>query len=303
MKKLALYTVILVLTAIISLPSAMGETPSWYAPGGRLEIGDRSPIDGGVEGTSEGIEVGPRIPVDRIRYRPLPMPVDEDMDDDGIINEYDNCATVANPEQEDMDLDDIGDACDDSDEDGFMDDVDNCPARENPDQMDTNEDGIGDVCADSDRDGIMDFEDNCPFLWNLRQSDQDDDGFGDYCDKCRLVFDPGQEDSDGDGIGDACEVDWDGDSIIDDQDNCMLKPNADQADLDDDGIGDVCDPICEGPNCPVVSESVVDEPEVENFDNGCSIVATASAGTNVVSSMALLVLAALSIVAIRKKVK
>jgi hypothetical protein len=43
-----------------------------------------------------------------------------DTDGDGIPNVYDNCPTVANPDQSDLDQDGVGDACDiDMDSDGF----------------------------------------------------------------------------------------------------------------------------------------------------------------------------------------
>lgn len=57
-----------------------------------------------------------------------------DEDDDGVLNESDNCANLYNPEQLDSDEDGHGDLCD------------NCPDVANPDQLDSDENGIGDVC-------------------------------------------------------------------------------------------------------------------------------------------------------------
>lgn len=73
-----------------------------------------------------------------------PLP---DTDEDGIVDEDDNCPLVSNPDQADSDGDGIGDVCEeDADGDGIPDDEDNCPETENPDQLDSDEDGIGDVC-------------------------------------------------------------------------------------------------------------------------------------------------------------
>ncbi|MGB5105807.1 MAG: M28 family peptidase [Candidatus Zixiibacteriota bacterium] len=57
-----------------------------------------------------------------------------DFDNDGVLNDFDNCIYSANPAQEDPDVDSIGSACD------------NCPAIFNPNQEDENGDGVGDYC-------------------------------------------------------------------------------------------------------------------------------------------------------------
>lgn len=64
---------------------------------------------------------------------------DEDIDNDGILNERDNCPTIANSNQIDIDGDGIGDVCD------------NCRHIPNPSQQDTDNDYTGDEC-DSERD-------------------------------------------------------------------------------------------------------------------------------------------------------
>jgi uncharacterized protein (TIGR03382 family) len=105
---------------------------------------------------------------------------------------------VNNPNQEDTDGDGAGDACDlengkDLDDDGIVNEDDNCPFVANADQADTDMDGIGDACdddaANNDPDGDGDFgsEDNCPFAANADQVDSDGDGIGDVCDFTIIV--------------------------------------------------------------------------------------------------------------------
>jgi len=84
-----------------------------------------------------------------------------DVDGDGVLNEDDNCPNNANPDQLDLDHDDIGNVCDDDrDGDGVPNDDDNCPDDPNKTEPGVCDCGVADT--DSDGDGTADCNDGCP---------------------------------------------------------------------------------------------------------------------------------------------
>jgi hypothetical protein len=127
-----------------------------------------------------------------------------DQDRDGVPDSSDNCPTVPNPDQANVDKDSMGDACDpDADNDGVPNSSDAFPL-DRTESVDTDGDGIGDN----------------------KDPDDDNDGLSDATEG-RIGTDPKRADTDGDGVPDG-------------QDNCPLAPNADQADSNGDGRGDAC---------------------------------------------------------------
>jgi len=92
-----------------------------------------------------------------------PLDADNDADGDGLCESDDNCPDAANSDQNDLDGDGVGDACDpDADGDGVENGSDNCEFDSNPDQNDADGDGAGDACdADDDGDGVLDADDAC----------------------------------------------------------------------------------------------------------------------------------------------
>ncbi|XP_071121965.1 uncharacterized protein [Mytilus edulis] len=198
---------------------------------------------------------------------------DDDKDNDGKINSIDNCPFKYSFSQVDTDGDGVGDPCD------------NCPSNVNPDQLDADGDGTGDDCdTDHDDDGIPDVSDNCPLVANAGQEDTDGDGLGDACDNCHGISNSNQTDTDQNNVGDACNPvgglhqDRDGDGGLDSLDNCPEVENGDQSDMDSDGTGDACDTdrdadgvINEEDNCPYFANTLQTDINGDLIGDNCVV--------------------------------
>lgn len=79
-----------------------------------------------------------------------PNYIPSDNDDDTVINTEDNCINIKNPEQTDINENNIGDACEDFDGDKILNYKDNCPNNANFNQADLDNDNIGDICDQID---------------------------------------------------------------------------------------------------------------------------------------------------------
>jgi hypothetical protein len=183
-----------------------------------------------------------------------------DFDEDGVFDINDNCPLHSNGMQENR-LGGLskGDACDDQDGDGIFDLVDNCLNIINPDQSDVDTDQMGDFCdLDIDNDGKVNGEDNDQ-LNRFICIDEDMD----FCDECasgqftnRLndgddldedgLCDLGDPDIDNDGKHNTEDSDQHNSSIcsdldLDTCDDCsrgLFDLNNDGDDFDRDGLCD-----------------------------------------------------------------
>ena len=211
--------------------------------------------------------------------QPEDVAVDPDLDGDSILNEQDNCETVYNPNQADLDDDGQGDACDaDIDDDGYINELDCDPAAKqiHPNANERCNNAIDDNCN-----GMTDEED----AWDCTDYfvDGDSDGAGDQASlRCLCVPDGDHNVKIG---GDCADNDPEISPLVreqcDDIDNNCNMQIDEGCDDDSDGYCDldmvVSDPwpaICpKGPgDCYDYSAQVSPdmlEIEADGLDNDC----------------------------------
>ncbi|MDG2035493.1 MAG: thrombospondin type 3 repeat-containing protein, partial [Pseudomonadales bacterium] len=178
--------------------------------------------DSDSDGTGDNADAFPNDPAETA-----------DSDSDTVGDNADNCPSASNTDQADLDLDDIGNACDiDADGDGANGDGSGGPSATDTNDLDAN------ITIDSDSDTVDDLTDNCVNASNSDQADLDLDDIGNACD-----IDADGDGANGDGMGgpsatdtndlDAnITIDSDSDTVDDLTDNCVNASNSDQADLD-----------------------------------------------------------------------
>ncbi|MFZ5979017.1 MAG: thrombospondin type 3 repeat-containing protein, partial [Candidatus Zixiibacteriota bacterium] len=218
-----------------------------------------------------------------------------DTDNDGVVDNLDNCPNDYNPGQEDNDGDEAGNLCDncsetynpdqyDDDNDNVGNVCDNCLTVSNENQLNSDGDNYGNACdncitvvnndqLNSDGDSYGDACDNCVNQTNENQANGDGDNYGDICDNCPDAVNNDQSDSDGDGNGDACDlcpgyddnIDSDGDVAPDGCDNCQGLYNPDQANTDGDSYGNACD------NCPAVTNENQADTDGDGVGDACDL--------------------------------
>jgi uncharacterized protein (TIGR02145 family) len=169
--------------------------------------------------------------------------VRDDSDGDGVPDDIDNCPTVPNPLQEDLDSDALGDACDpDIDGDGLS-NLEEAAIGSNPASLDSDGDGVGDYAevfaeggsvsnpADTDSDEIP----------NILDTDDEGDGIPTIAEDTNADGNPANDDTDSDGLPNYLDHDDDGDGVATLDEDVNADGNPANDDTDSDGLPNYLD--------------------------------------------------------------
>lgn len=141
-------------------------------------------------------------------------PYNNDTDNDGVLDDVDNEPLVFS----------------DADNDGVGDGFDNCSSVSNTIQANLDNDSLGDICdPDIDGDGVDNIADAFDYD-PTETSDADTDGVGDNSDSCPATPNADQSNIDGDALGDACDPDVDNDGFSNNIENKFGTDPADDSD-------------------------------------------------------------------------
>ena len=203
-----------------------------------------------------------------------------DADGDGIEDDSDNCASVANADQLDTDSDGLGNSCDDDDDGDGVADTTDAFSLDSEETTDTDGDGTGNnEDTDDDGDTILDTTDVFPLISIGDETDTDADGAPNTCDaSCLAAGMTADTDDDGDGIADTTDAfpldaseqsDSDGDGTGDNADVFPLDA-TETLDTDDDGFGNNADTDDDGDEVSDAQEDLDGTDPLDRYDcNGC----------------------------------